>query len=1025
MNNQDDSGDCRAHGNHSMLDSDWNNVAGGAYGVVDYLLLGPMAAERGGAPLILGGFRQRAVLAVLLLAADRAVDIDTLIEQVWDGAPPPKPISSLRAYVANLRRILADDDRGDRLVTDARGYRLQLGSDRLDTREFETQIGHGKRLLDAGDAAEAGRMLEGALHHWRGGALTDFRDQPFANHEIHRLEALRADAVEACFDAGLQQGRDVELIAGLEAAVAESPMRERLWGQLMLAMYRAGRRTDALSAFERLQAVLDTELGVRPGLTLERLAAEIRNESPDLKWQPPVSPTAALVRSTNKSLYGRTRELGRLRDTLTAAADGRGSVAVLTGDSGVGKTALAAEAADLAEDLGMTTVWAGHSAGVRTSPAWAWTQVLRGIAAGRPRVAVVPVSDKTDAPPEVMANAVAEMVGRRPTLIVLDDLHRADRFTRDVLELLASSVQRMPLTVLATWQDGGVDRPVREREFDRLLSRCEVTSMRLRGIDRDATAALIENVTGVTPTAQFVETVEMRTGGNPFYIKELTRLLRDNGRLDGSTVAIAGDDVPDAVTGVIRRRMAGLPRATRSMLLVAALLGAEFLSVGLSAVLGVPVSEVAANLEPALRSGLIGDLAGQPGGYRFSHGLVRDAIAAQLTGIARAAMHADIARAYAGRDFTAAEDSYNGADHAWRAGSELDVDTALALHDRALTAGWERSAYREVADLCVHALDVCARLDADDSRCDREAHLWLQLASVEAVTAGQNSDEVKTALARASEIGSRTGQFTTEAAFRCLEACSSGRYHEAAILADGLVALYQSSGDAIAGSAGYYLRGLVEFARGHIDTCIATLQILVTDVPVVDWQRHGHLAAFDVRGYGVAAWAYSMRGDLASARTSVEQGIAVAHSRNDVFGLAILRTSQFQLDAIGGQHSVTAQLADKAFAELTELGIHQLAATARIIGGWARAMGPDGVDTSGEVRQAIATHAQDGTRIFLPLYYQLLSDIEAAHGDKDAARLALETAEAIAVATGERVWDTQLSARKLKLRADSFRSGAS
>jgi DNA-binding SARP family transcriptional activator len=638
---------------------------------MDYLLLGPMAVMRDNELLPLGGLRQRGVLAALLLAANRTVDTDKLIELVWDDSPPPKPIASLRAYIANLRRILGGEHVGP-LITDANGYHLNLGSDRLDTREFESLVGEGSRLLDVGDAARAGRVLERSLKLWRGAPLADFRDQPFVDHEVHRLEALRADAVETWFEAELRLGRSTELIPALEAEVVANPMREGLWGQLMLAMYRAGRRPDALHAYEGVRAVLDRELGVHPGVALERLANEIRSESADLDWRPA---QASAPRTRHRSrryfgLFGRSRALERLRAALTSASEGHGCVAVVTGDSGVGKTALAAEVADMAEDLGMATVWAGHSSGTRKLPSGAWTQALRGLAATAARS--TPLSG-TDGPTgvelvEATANAVTDLAARRPTLIVLDDLHRADRFTHDVLELLAASIHRRPTVILATWPDGGVDRPVRARTFDRLLSRCDVTTIRLRGIDHDAAAELIEDVCGCVATAEFVAAVEARTGGNPFYIKELTRLLHDTGLVDGATRAIEGDHVPDAVSGVIRRRMAGLPRTTRTALTAAALLGIEFGTARLAAVLGVAVGEIPARLEPALCAGLVAESAAQPGGYRFCHGLVRDAVAAQLTGLARANMHAAIARAYAdevGRPVSV--DAFRGADHAWPA----------------------------------------------------------------------------------------------------------------------------------------------------------------------------------------------------------------------------------------------------------------------------------------------------------------------------------------------------------------------
>lgn len=337
-----------------------------------------------------------------------------------------------------------------------------------------------------------------------------------------------------------------------------------------------------------------------------------------------------------------------------------------------------------------------------------------------------------------------------------------------------------------------------------------------------------------------------RTGGNPFYIKELTRLLHENGRLDGSTSEIDGAEVPDAVSGIIRQRMTDLPTPTRAALTAAAVLGYEFGTTRLAAALGRRTVDVAVDLDAALQAGLIGELADQPGYYRFNHGLVRDAVAAQLTGVTRARMHAEIARVYAAETGqVASQDSFGGADHAWRAGSELEPDVALRLLDRALGDAWARSAYHEIADLDRRALEVCTRLPADAKRFEREGDLWLQLASVEAVVNGQSSDEVLDALRQASEIDSQAEHFTTAVAMRSVEACGSGRYHEAAVLSDGLIAFYESTADPVAGAAGYFIRAMVEFMRGRPDTALDAIALL-DEVPTVDWEKYGAMATFCV-----------------------------------------------------------------------------------------------------------------------------------------------------------------------------------
>jgi DNA-binding SARP family transcriptional activator len=443
---------------------------------VEYRLLGSLTVLRDDQALVLGGLRQRAVLAVLLVAGGHVVEADRLVEKVWGDEPPPKPIPSLRSYVTNLRRILGGNGVLERLGT---GYRLDTSGSVVDAREFARGVDEGRRRLDMGDATGARSTLADALALWRGTPLADFRDLDFAIPEIHRLEALRADAVELRFDAALELGESTGLVAGLESEVFANPLREKLWWQLMLAMYRCGRRNDALAAFERASAVLESELGVTPGVALQRLASDIRNQVATLDWKQPVAREPARPIDIRRGLFGRPSEARRLRDALDAAVARRTGVIVLSGDSGMGKTALAQYAVDLAEDAGMATVWAGHAAQFRRPPSWAWAHAIRGLAGQLPSgtgnlhaplpnwwsVATEDADVDGTGPSRgfdvvnATVEALAELTARRPALVVLDDLERADKFTVEVLEHLASSGRRIPLLVVATWQDGGSDSP--------------------------------------------------------------------------------------------------------------------------------------------------------------------------------------------------------------------------------------------------------------------------------------------------------------------------------------------------------------------------------------------------------------------------------------------------------------------------------------------------------------------------------------------------------------------------------------
>jgi DNA-binding SARP family transcriptional activator len=265
-----------------------STVAGEA-GVAQFLILGPLEVVRSGCAVPLGGPRQRAVLALLLLEANRVVSIDRLVEDVWGGRPPEGSVTTLQTYVFHLRRALEPDRlRGaaaDLLVTRDRGYQLRVNQGYLDAAAFEQGLTGGRAALAAGRPAEAAERLRNALDLWRGPVLADLTDYAFIRPEAARLEELRLAALEDRIDADLALGRHHALTAELERLVGEHPLRERLHGQLMLALYRCGRQADALAAYRRVRDLLAGELGIDPGEPLQRLHGSVLAHDPALDWR--------------------------------------------------------------------------------------------------------------------------------------------------------------------------------------------------------------------------------------------------------------------------------------------------------------------------------------------------------------------------------------------------------------------------------------------------------------------------------------------------------------------------------------------------------------------------------------------------------------------------------------------------------------------------------------------------------------------------------------------------------------------
>jgi predicted ATPase/DNA-binding SARP family transcriptional activator len=324
--------------------------------MLELSLLGPVRAVRAGRELPLGGPRQRAVLALLVVEAGQVVPAGRLIDQLWRGGPPPGAATTLRSYVSRLRTLLAPDAT---LVARGGGYVLALGQARVDAGEFEGLAGAGRAALAAGEAAAAANRFREALELWRGQALADVIDVEALALEAARLEEMRLVAVEGRIEADLALGRQAEVAGELETLVAEYPVRERLWRLLVLALYRAERQADALAACRRARAMLAEELGLDPGEELRLLEEQVlRHEVPAVPA--PVRPGNLPTPLTG--LVGRDRDLAEVGRLMAGAR-----LVTLTGPGGSGKTRLALEAAARAARRFPDGAWLAGLAGIASA----------------------------------------------------------------------------------------------------------------------------------------------------------------------------------------------------------------------------------------------------------------------------------------------------------------------------------------------------------------------------------------------------------------------------------------------------------------------------------------------------------------------------------------------------------------------------------------------------------------------------------------------------------------------------------
>ena len=257
---------------------------------MEFRILGPLEVYEAGRRVELGGARQRALLAILLTRANQVVARDVLIDQLFGEEPRGTAAGLLQVYVSRLRKSLEPDRKHRQqtgiIVTKAPGYLVRVERDELDLERFERLAEEGREALLAGDPEAARERLVEALALWRGPALADFSYEPFAQAEARRLDELRLAALEDRIDADLALGRHAALVGEVEGLVEQFPLRERLRGQLMLALYRSGRQAEALDAYQAARRVLVDDLGLEPSAALQELERAILRQDPSLGLTP-------------------------------------------------------------------------------------------------------------------------------------------------------------------------------------------------------------------------------------------------------------------------------------------------------------------------------------------------------------------------------------------------------------------------------------------------------------------------------------------------------------------------------------------------------------------------------------------------------------------------------------------------------------------------------------------------------------------------------------------------------------------
>ena len=730
-------------------------------------VLGATEVWRGDQPVDLGTRKQRALVAALALASGRPVPVDTIVDLLWADTPPASVANTLQAYVSGLRRAL-EPDRATRapatvLVTVAPGYALRVPDDRLDTLRFDHLVSGVHRRLGARGTwwespalsdPEVGACLaelDEALSLWRGTPYVDLDDAAAVTAERARLEELRSVALEDRAVLRLALGDHGTVAGELESLTSAYPLRERLWGLRAVALARAGRQADALDALQELRDVLDRELGLEPSAELRDLLTAVLRQDPEIVSR--AARPAATPRPPDWPLVGRDNQLAVLTEALASANGGTPRFAVLTGDPGIGKSRLCGELASRAVAEGARVVVGRCSQDDGAPPLWPWRQVLRGLGVELE----VPDADDEGAEFRTWEAITAHVVrsARDETLVVmLDDLHWADRSSLRVLRLLTETASTERLLVAGTWRTHPEPTGALADAAE-ALARRHAARLELTGLSPAQAAEVVEAVTEVAPTAEQAGQLAERTDGNPFFLVEYARLAQDRGDL-GALLAEANP--PTAVSDVLARRIDRLPTGSSDLLSWAGVIGRSFELPVLIDAAGIDEDEALDHIEAALAAGLVREEG--VGSYVFGHALVRDELYGGLGPTRRSRMHARVAEALdatpgreseTARHWLDAGPAYAG--QAWRA-ARAAAETARRVH-----------AYGEVAELLEAALDAL-ELDPTATAADRydllmplaDAHRWraawepLHLTVQRAIAAADELGDIERLASAASSM---------------------------------------------------------------------------------------------------------------------------------------------------------------------------------------------------------------------------------------------------------------------------------
>jgi DNA-binding SARP family transcriptional activator len=1008
---------------------------------VDFRILGPLEAINEAGPVELTGGKQKALLALLLLHADRVVAVDGIVDDLWGDEVPESAQKMVQIFISQLRKQLPQG----LIQTRAPGYRVDLDGHSLDLRSFERLHADGREALAGGRAREAATILRRALELWRGAALAEF-EEPFARLEESRLAEQHLTCLEECVDAELILGRHAELVAELDALVRRHPLRERLRGQLMLALYRCGRHAEALEGFQTFRRMLNDELGIDPPPRLKEVERLILRQDVSLDHDSQEQPMpldldgsvgVATIGRPGTEAAGRERELIRLERLYVEAQTGARRFAFVTGDAGIGKTTIVESFVARVGSAGAALVAHGQCVEHRGAgePYLPVLAALGGLARQPSGRSLVPLLAR-QAPtwvaqmPWLLSDDELETVHRRligatrermlremletleavsrelTLVLVLEDLHWCDPSTVDLLDALARRREPARLLVVGTYrrsdavrQDHPVHRLTRE-----LRGRGLCTEIAVGPLSGEAVAEYVEARLGSDASPDISGLLRERTGGNPLFVTSLldSWLERELLRAENLDFERLTSDVPDTVRELIEQMLEQLDPSDRDLLAAASAIGQEFSVAAAAAASERSEEDVDARCDALARVGRFVEQAGEElwpdrtlaARYRFGHDLHREVLYDSLRPAQRAAIHRRIGNrleaAYRDRPREMAAEL---ADHFVRAGDAARAVPSLRL---AAEQAVERLAHREALEHLTTALAMIDRVPDGPDRWSEELALESMLGAAYIATRGWSAAEAETAFLRARELAGRLDG--TEHLGPTLYRLGTlyevrGEYERSEALIKRTLEVSGSNASSGLLTDSHELLACSLFHQGVFDHALEHAE---RGLAVYDRQYVNPVTAAygDDPGSACHTWAalslwFLGHADL--ARQRAREAVALAEDPRRRHGYATALAHAAMVEQCRLDVAATRTTAEAAIEAATESGYVYRIAMGTILNGWALAAEGSYEQGIAELERGLELSRKTGARMDDPYFLALLADACVRAGQFDRASAAVET----------------------------------